>query len=73
MNDHRIYTIRVQGALSIADIEHFCPPGLKIEESLGSETILIVNTDQSGLIGLMRNLHNLGIELLAFDSCSSDV
>jgi hypothetical protein len=39
-----------------------------IEEStqLEETTVLYVNTDQSGIVGLVRSLHGLGITILQF-------
>jgi hypothetical protein len=66
MEDVRIYQIQVRGQVTTSEIESFSPPGLTLEPGNEDCSILTVRTDQSGLVGLIRQLHGLGFELLSF-------
>lgn len=63
--DMRVYQIRLSGQMDEDFVQAFCPAGtLRTDEG---ETTLLANirTDQSGIIGLIRSLHNLGCTILA--------
>ena len=63
--DMRVYQIRLSGLMDEDFVHAFCPAGtLRTDEG---ETTLLANirTDQSGIIGLIRSLHNLGCTILA--------
>ena len=64
MEDICTYQILVRGQAAEVDLQPFCPPGLTLEQ-LEPNTLLTVVTDQSGIIGLIRNLHGLGLMLLS--------
>ncbi len=64
MNDVCTYQIRVRGRVRAEDIAPFCPPGLAAECKECESTLLTFRTDQSGLVGLIRHLHGLGLVLL---------
>jgi hypothetical protein len=66
--DQRLYRIHIAGQVAESDIAAFSPPGTTIEPAGEAGTILTVRTDQSGLVGLIRQLHGLGFVLLAFTS-----
>ncbi len=72
MDDLYIYRLQVSGQLAAEDIETFSPPGFRIEKMEGNSTCLVVRTDQSGIIGLIRQLHGLGCELLFFERKEED-
>ena len=63
MDDIRTYQIQISGQVAESEIASFCPPGWKIEPD-GKWSMLTVQTDQSGLVGLIRHLHGLGLELI---------
>lgn len=63
--DMQVYQIRLRGQMDEDFANAFCPAGtLRTDEG---ETTLLANicTDQSGIIGLIRTLHNLGCTILA--------
>jgi len=68
MEDTRTYQIHINGQIIDCEIARFCPPGWTIETDDKGFSILTVKTDQSGLVGLIRQLHGLGFELLSIDS-----
>jgi hypothetical protein len=68
MDDRRVYRIEIAGQITESDILAFSPPGAKIEPAGETCSVLTVLTDQSGLVGLIRHLHGLGLVLLAFTS-----
>ena len=63
--DMRVYQIRLSGQMDEDFVNAFCPAGtLRTDE--GKTTLLAnIRTDQSGIIGLIRTLHNLGCTILA--------
>jgi hypothetical protein len=67
VNDVHSYRIKVAGQVAEADVCAFCPPGTTIEPEGEGWSTLVVRTDQSGLVGLIRHLHGLGFVLLAFN------
>ena len=55
-----LYSIGVSGQLDDDFTAAFCPPGTHLESD-GECTILAgIRADQSGILGLLRQLHNLG-------------
>ncbi len=59
------YQLKLAGSLDEEFVRSFCPPGLTLDHE-GDMTILSnILTDQSGVIGLIRRLHNLGCTILA--------
>ncbi len=62
--DIHIYTIEVANALNDDFLHSFCPDGTTLAYD-GKLTILAnVQTDQSGILGLMRALHNLNFTII---------
>jgi hypothetical protein len=60
MNDTHIYHIQLQGMIAETEINNMSPLRLEREWSDTAVTLFAVRTDQSGLVGLLRYLHNLG-------------
>jgi hypothetical protein len=61
------YRIEVRGRVDPGWLQSFDSSAQSIvEEStqLEETTVLYVNTDQSGIVGLVRSLHGLGITIL---------
>jgi hypothetical protein len=61
------YRIKLKGPVDVDWLQSFDPEGqISIDENswLENVTIIDVHTDQSGVIGLMRRLHGLGISIL---------
>lgn len=68
MNDHCTYSIQLRGVVSADEINALSPAhkgSMQVEQVGPAATLLILCTDQSGLIGLMRHLHGLGFVFLA--------
>lgn len=68
MEDIRTYQIHINGQVIESEIAQFCPSEWTIDSNKNHSSLLTIETDQSGLIGLLRHLHGLGFELLSFNS-----
>lgn len=71
MEDIHTYQILVRGRVEADDILSISPPGLVFEPMEEFMTGLSICTDQSGLIGLIRHLHGLGLVLLSVRCCEA--
>jgi hypothetical protein len=67
--EQRIYQICLSGAVDGEYLLPFCPSGLIIERSESFTLLSNIHTDQSGIVGLIRNLHNLGLTILSMNCC----
>ena len=65
----RIYKIQIHGQVKEEDINRSSPLQFKMEQEGENYTFITVQTDQSGLIGLIRHLHGLGLVLVSMSSC----
>jgi hypothetical protein len=64
--DERIsYTIQLLGQVSERELNALSPLQMHIEQAGPRVTLVSVCTDQSGIIGLIRYLHNLGLLFLS--------
>lgn len=61
MKEFLEYRIQIQGKFDRDDLNRNSPVNLFLGEGSGSETYIEVHTDQSGLIGVLRYLHQRGI------------
>jgi hypothetical protein len=63
----RSYQIRLRGQLEENFVASFCPEGTCLIHE--GDTTLLANmvTDQSGIMGLLRHLHNLGCTILLLE------
>jgi len=62
--DVRTYALRLQGHIDADFVASFCPDGTTMTHE-GDNTLLAnIQTDQSGILGLVRHLHNLGCTIL---------
>lgn len=66
-NDQQLYQIKFSGRVDDDFVTSFCPPGLTIERDGDITFISNIRTDQSGMIGLIRHLHNLGCTILSIN------
>lgn len=66
-NDQRLYQIRFSGKVDDDFVTSFCPPGIIIERNVDITLLTNIRTDQSGIIGLIRHLHNLGCTILSMN------
>jgi hypothetical protein len=60
----RSYTLIVSGELDADFIAAFCPPETKLEHDGKTLRLTNLRVDQSGLLGIIRSLHNLGCILI---------
>jgi hypothetical protein len=58
--NHCIYHIALHGQVDEGEVNEMSPLHLERETGDSMVTQFSVATDQSGLLGLMRHLHNLG-------------
>jgi hypothetical protein len=65
MVDICTYTIQLRGQVSEGEINALGPLPVTAEKAEASATWFTIQTDQSGLIGLMRHLHGLGFVFLS--------
>jgi hypothetical protein len=65
MSDLASYTIVVRDPVSATDLNRLSPVQVVVAQVDPAATHLTAQTDQSGLIGLMRHLHALGFIILA--------
>lgn len=65
MNDICAYLIQLRGQVDEDEINAMSPLQMMVTRVDTVSTLLAVNTDQSGLIGLMRHLHGLGFVFLS--------
>ncbi len=64
----RTYTLTLHGELDADFASTFCPPETTFACDGKTITLANLRLDQSGLIGLLRQLHNLGCVILALES-----
>jgi hypothetical protein len=72
MDDLSYYQITVRDPVSETDLNRLSPIQVMVAQVDSAATYLSVQTDQSGLIGLMRHLHALGIVILAMSRQEMD-
>ncbi len=65
MNDICTYHIQLHGHVEEDEINALTPLQMTLERADAAATLYSVSTDQSGLIGLLRHLHGLGLILLS--------
>lgn len=61
------YEIEVRGQIEVEWLRSFDSSAEIIEDKAGQaegHTVLMVRTDQSGIMGLLRSLHGLGVTIL---------
>ncbi len=68
MDDTCTYQILLRGQVDEDDINTASPLHLTVTPAGPDATLVTVQTDQSGLVGLIRHLHGLGFVLLSIDS-----
>ena len=71
MHEHCIYHIKVRGRVTERELNAMSPLPITMvqadadEEEPYAATLLSIQADQSGLIGLIRHLHGRGLVLLS--------
>lgn len=64
ISDNHSYTLTFSGTLDDDFLVSYCPEGTTLTTANGIATLDQIHTDQSGIIGLIRHLHNLGCVIL---------
>ncbi len=59
------YLIQLRGQVELEDLNQLSPHQMAPLRSEPGSTLITICTDQSGMIGLLRHLHNLGLTLLS--------
>lgn len=59
------YTITLRGQVDVEEINAASPHQMTQVEAASAATMVTIVTDQSGLLGLIRHLHNLGFEIIS--------
>lgn len=62
------YQIKIQGHMEEEDISRTSPVQFTLEHGADTNTSIMLQSDQSGLIGLIRHLHGLGLVFLSIHS-----
>ena len=65
MDEFRTCQIEIQGHVDKDDLNASSPLEMTLVQLEAGTTLLFVRTDPSGLIGLLRHLHNRGHKLMA--------
>lgn len=71
-SDARTYTLQISGTLDADFLAAFCPPETVI--IIEGQRVVLSNlrTDQAGILGIIRQLHNLGCILLDLSTNCGD-
>jgi hypothetical protein len=72
MNDLCTYYIQLRGQVDEGEINVLSPLEMRMERVDQAATLFGVCTDQSGLIGLLRRLHGLGLVFLSVNRVDVD-
>lgn len=64
-SDLRCYQLKITGQLDDDFVASFCPPETIIQRESDTSLLSNISTDQSGILGLIRHLHNLGFAILS--------
>ena len=67
MRDLGTYLIQLRGQIDETEINASSPFRIKVEQIDKASTKFSIHTDQSGLIGLIRHLHNRGFTLVSIN------
>lgn len=65
MDGLSLYRIQIGGQVDEAELNARSPLHVAVEPAGADATLLIIRTDQSGLVGLLRHLHGRGLLLLS--------
>jgi hypothetical protein len=65
VEDINTYLIRLRGPVEEEDLNAASPLRFTVTESGPEVSLLTVCADQSGMVGLIRHLHGLGLVLLS--------
>lgn len=62
--DVQVYQLRLREPLEERFLASYCPPGTTLVQEGDTTLLSNIETDQSGIMGLIRHLHNLGCTIL---------
>jgi hypothetical protein len=65
--DVHTYRLRLLERLDADFVAAFCPAGTTLTREREVTVLADVRTDQAGVLGLIRHLHNLGCTILALE------
>lgn len=72
-SDTRFYTLRISGTLDADFLASYCPAGATMTVKDDHITLANLHTDQSGILGILRQLHNFGCVLHALETKFDDL
>jgi hypothetical protein len=67
-SETRLYVLRISGTLDADFLAAYCPAGATMTLHDDHITLANLHTDQSGIIGIIRQLHNFGCVLIGLDT-----
>jgi hypothetical protein len=62
------YRIRLRDRVDEEFVAAYCPAGTRLTCEGDATCLSNIRADQSGVLGLVRHLHNLGCTIVALDS-----
>ncbi|MCS6887932.1 hypothetical protein [Chloroflexus sp.] len=65
ISDRQLYCLTLRGRIDEEFVMTCCPPGTLLSYTNDTSRLAPIRTDQAGLLGLLRHLHNLGYVILA--------
>jgi hypothetical protein len=68
ISENRIYTLTFSGTPDDDFLAACCPAGTTLTTDGGVAILDHIRSDQSGIIGLIRHLHNLGCVILTLNT-----
>lgn len=68
VSDIRIYSLRISGTVDADFLVSYCPPGTTMVINEDTITLANLHSDQAGILGIIRHLHNFGCVVLALDT-----
>ena len=66
--DQQVYRITLRGLIDEEFVEAYCPAGTILACEGETAVLANIHVDQSAIVGLVRQLHNLGCTILALES-----
>jgi hypothetical protein len=66
MSQKGLYLIQLRGLVDVNDLNAISPHQMTAVQQQAGVTWVSIQTDQSGVVGLLSLLHNLGLTLLSF-------
>jgi hypothetical protein len=74
LDERTRYTITIEGSVDPALADWCGPLSMESREMPDGTRVTVlsgINSDQSGLVGILRHLHGLGIVLLYVERCTA--